>query len=196
MKKYRILFLFAICIFLQLASSAETLKCGVEKVWTVGTARTETFKDLKPVLDLSWAPSTDPNFSENKQAINKNQRQIENRVITQFSDGGYGVTIFDDDNYNKVYYYSASGELLEIDFSSYPTYAKNLDDFLALWHEGKMFPFKVYKHDYPSGKIINATLTATNGESFMFKPSGELQYHWIGKTAYDINGKKVLTRNR
>lgn len=48
-------------------------------------------------------------------------------------------------------------------------YAKNLDDFLQLWHEGKMFPFKVYKHDYLGGKIINATLTATNGDSFMFQ---------------------------
>lgn len=89
MKKYRILILFLFCLFLQLALSAETLKCIVEKVWTVGSARVETFKDLKPVLDLSWAPPTDPNFKENKQAINKNQKQIENRVITQFSDGGY-----------------------------------------------------------------------------------------------------------
>lgn len=80
MKKHKILFLLVICLFVQLASSAEMLKDEIEKVWTVDSAREEAFKDLKPVWDLSWTPPIDPNLIENKQAINNHQKKVDNKT--------------------------------------------------------------------------------------------------------------------
>lgn len=181
------------CMFLRVSVNAETLKCEIEKVWAIDSAREEAFKDLKPVLDLSWALPIDPNLIENKQAMNKHQDNVENRVITTFSNGGYGVTIFDDDNYNKTYYYWSTGELIAVEFRRYPIYAKDVQDFLDLYHQGKMLPWKEYKHSYPDGKIMNITLTAKK-ESFIFEHSGALQFHWVGDTCYDAQGKVILTR--
>lgn len=187
--------LLGFCLFSQIPLRAETLKCEIEKVWTVDSARKEAFKDLKPVLDLSWAPPIDPNLIENKQAINNHQKKVDNREIILFSDGAYCVTVFDDDNYDKVYYYSSAGELIAIDFNIYPMRAKDLQDFLELWGEGKMFPFKVYKHFFPTGEILNITLTTKNNESFMFEPSGKLQYHWRADKCYNEKGNVIMTRN-
>jgi len=196
LNKYKILLLI-ICLFVQLSSTAETLQCGVEKTWNVDSAREETFKNMQPWIDLSWAPSIDPNLIENKQAINNHQDYIKNRSVTQYSDGAYSVWILDNDNYDKSYYYIASGELVAIDFSIFPENIKNLQDFLVSYQKDSIYPIKVYKHAYPSGKIISidlTVLTAKGDEEYMFKPSGELDFHWIGNNGYDVNGRKILTR--
>lgn len=194
MKKYRILFLLLLCLFLQLASSAEVLKGGVEKVWTVGTARTETFKDLKPVLDLSWAPPTDPNFKEDIQAVNNHQGEIGNRLITNFSNGYYSVWVLDEDNYDKTYYYSISGELVAIEFLFFPRNISDLQSFVEAEQNNQLYPTKRYKHAYPSGKIVRMVLTASEKDTYWFNPSGDLAYHWIGSNCYDANGRKTITR--
>lgn len=196
MKKYRILFLLVLCLFLQLSSTAETLKGGIEKVWNIDSAREEAFKDLKPMLDLSWVPPIDPNLIENKQAMNNQQGKVKNRVITEFSNGYYGVQVFDDDNYDKAYYYSPSGGLAIIDFTIYPIYVRNVQDFINADAEGKTFPYKVYKHSFPDGKIKNVALIIGDNETYIFKPSGELEGHWVGNTCYDFNGNKTLSRYR
>lgn len=195
MKKFKILFLITLCLFIKLSSIAETLQCSIEKVWTVDSARDEAFKDLKPTLDLSWAPAIDPNFIENKQAINNHKESVKDRVITLFDDGSYGIWVLDEDNYDKVYYYFSSGELVAIDFSIFPTYIKDLQSYFTLQDNMQIFPIKIYKHAYPGGKIINVTLTVKDCDSYMFEPSGALQYHWIGNNCYDNNGKIILTRN-
>lgn len=195
MKKFKVLFLLVICLFVQLASSAEMLKGEIEKVWTVDSAREEAFKDLKPEIDLSWAPPIDPNLIENKQAINNQQKKVDNRIITPFSDGGYGVWILDDDNYDKVYYYSQSGELITIDFCIFSSKIHDLESYESAQQNGETFPFKTYKHAYPGGKIVNVAITVKNKDNFMFKPSGALQFHWLGNTCYDAHGKIILTRN-
>lgn len=196
MKRYRILFLFVLCLVLQLSSTAETLKGEIEKVWTVDSARQEAFKNLKPWIDLSWAPAIDPNLIENKQAINNHKREIKDRIVSQYSNGNYSIWILDDDNYDKVYYYFPSGELFAIDFTIFPENIKNLQDFLEAQQNNKMFPIKNYKHAYPGGKIVNITLTVGNKNAYMFEPSGELDDHWIGDACYDLNGNIILTRNK
>lgn len=195
MKNYKNIFLLIFCLFLQIPLRAETLKCEIEKVWTVDSARKEAFKDLKPVLDLSWAPPIDPNLIENKQALNNRKKKVGNRVITQFGDGSYGIQILDEDNYDKEYYYSSSGELNAIDFRIFPTTIYSLQDFLASEQTDSIYPVKIYKHDYPSGKIIIIALKVKKGEDYIFKPAGELQYHWVGNNCYDLNGNIAITRN-
>lgn len=195
MKRYRILILLAICVFVQLSSTAETLKGSIEKVWTVDSARKEAFKTLKPWIDLSWAPPVDPNLIENKQAINNHENEIGDRRITLFSDGGYGVVTLDDDNYDKAYYYNPAGELFAIDFLIFPSAIHDLESYYAKQELQQIYPIRNYKHAYPSGKIVYIALTVNAKEIYGFKPSGELAYHWINSNCYDINGRKIMTQS-
>ena len=170
---------------------AETLKAGVEKVWTVDLARQEAFKDAKQWLDLSWAPPIDPDLIENKKAINNHQKTVKNRIINVFSDGHYCITIYDEDNYNKAYSYSSSGKLGAIGFDKYNIYVdfKDLKNKAAL-----LYPKKFYQHDYPSGKLICIALYISEDDQYVFLPSGELVAHWISDTCYDVNGNIIMTR--
>lgn len=194
MKRSIIIVLLIFYLFVSSQVKAEILQGGVEKVWTIDSAREEAFKNLKSWLNLSWASPIDPNLIENKQALNNRQGRIKNRIITQFDDGSYGVWVLDEDNYDKVYYYFASGKLVSIDFSIFPTYINNLQDYFKYNDTNQIYPIKIYKHSYPDGKIINITMTVKDGNSYMFKPSGVLEFHWVGADCYDDNGKKILTR--
>lgn len=170
---------------------AETLKTGIEKVWTVDSARQEALKDAKQWIDLSWADPIDPNLIENKKTINNHQNKVKNRIITVFSDGGYVVHINDEDNYDKDYCYYPSGKLSAINFDKYDIYVdfKDLKSKKAL-----LFPLKTYKHAYQSGKLIGVYISTSESDSYAFLPSGELVFHWIGNTCYDIKGNIVGTR--
>ena len=170
---------------------AETLKAGVEKIWTVDSARQEAFKDAKQWLDLSWAPSIDPDLIENKKAINNHQYKVKNRIITVFSDGGYVVQINDEDNYDKDYCYSLYGKLSTIDFEKCNI---NVDFKDLKSKKALLFPLKTYKHAYPSGKLIGVYISTSGHDSYGFLPSGELVLHWIGNTCYDVKGNIVGTR--
>lgn len=192
MERYRILVLLVICLFVQLSSTAETLQCGVEKTWNVDSAREEAFENLKPTLDLSWIPAIDSNLIANKQAISNHQRKVGNRVVNSYSDGGYGVWILDEDNYDKIYYYSSAGKLISIDFTIYPDDIQNLQTYFKKQELQQIYPIKNYKHAYPSGKLVSISLTVNDKEVYGFMPSGKLAYHWLGTNCYDVNGKKVL----
>ena len=191
-KKFIITFLSIIYLLSCNTTEAETLQGGVEKVWTVDSAREEAFKDAKEYVDLSWASPIDPNLIENKQAINNNQEKIKNRLITTFYNGCYCVKILDENNYNKAYYYYPSGELAAIDFEKYNT-STNFQDV----EQGKdlSFPIKTYKHSYPSGQIMSLGITVKENDSYVFKPSGELDVHWVGNCCYDLNGNVVAIRD-
>jgi hypothetical protein len=182
-----IIFLLTFYLFFSGSVKAETLKGGIEKVWTVDSAREEAFKNLKPCLDLSWAPPIDPNLIENKQAMNNHQKKINNRYIIIFNDGFYGIKIEDENNYDKAYYYFPSGELGAIDFVKY-----NVEcDFENYKSKTSRFPAKVYKHVYPGGRLISVGILINTNETYMFKPSGELYAHWIGDNCYDTKGNII-----
>ncbi|MDD3014006.1 MAG: hypothetical protein PHC34_09920 [Candidatus Gastranaerophilales bacterium] len=170
---------------------AETLKAGVEKIWTVDSARQEAFKDAKQWLNLSWVSPIDPDLIENKKAINNHQKTVKNRTITVFDVGFYGIRINDEDNYDKEYYYFLSGKLIMIGFRKFSNYVdfKDLESKEAL-----LYPIKTYRHAYPSGKLIGIALIVSKNNSYVFLPSGELDAHWLGNTCYDVKGNIVMTR--
>ena len=191
MKKLFIGIILVICVFIPCLSFATTLKGGVEKVWTVESAKEEVFKDAKSYVALSNYPAIDPNFNENKELINKNQLNSKGRKITIYSNDWYGIVY--DDMVTEEYHYNAEGKLLAVDFS---IPAKNIytRDDLKKYPKESLYPAKCYKHIYPSGKIASISLIVKEGESYVFKPSGELLGHWIGTKCYDANNNLIMTR--
>lgn len=184
--------LLTICIFMPSLCKAEVLKGGVEKVWTVELARKEAFKNAKPSIDLSNYPPIDPHFVENKNLIKQNKLKSDGRSIKFFSDGWYSINY--DDIFTEDYYYNAEGELQEIGFSIYAKNVYTLEDAKKYSSE-ELYPLTCYKHSYPSGRIIGIVLDINGDESYIFKPNGELDGHWIGNKYYDEKNQLIMTRS-
>jgi hypothetical protein len=176
-------------------SFALTLKGGVDKVWTVDSAKKEAFKDAKQWVDLSPYPSIDPNYNKNKNSINKNQLISKERTITVFSKNGYLIAygIEYENNITENYYYDFKGQLHTVDFTIFPKNIYTLEDSKKYPHES-LFPAKVYKHIYPSGKLISVSLMVRETEDYIFEPNGELTAHCIGNNCYDANNNLIYTR--
>lgn len=191
MKKLFICIILTICVFIPCISLATTLKGGVEKVWTIESAKEEVFKDAKPYVNLSQYPSMDPNYNENKNLINKNQLDSNNRSIEVFSNGDYSVMYNND--ITKSYYYNNNGKLQAVDFN---LFAKNIYTKYdsEKYSEDELYPMKSYKHEYPNGNIIRVGFYINGDEAYDFEPSGKLTVHWIGTKCYNANGKLIMTR--
>jgi hypothetical protein len=150
------------------------LQAGIEKVWSVDMARDEAFKDAKPVVDLTGYPSSDPHYKQHLVARLLKKEKVGNRIITFFDMGFYSVSEMGSD---RGFYYTPKGDLYAVDFDT-----------------SEDFPIKSYKHQYPSGRLMNISITVGPGEDFVFKPNGDLVAHWIGDNCYDAQGRVTMSR--
>lgn len=182
MKKWLILSL--LLSFPVVSFSEESLQAGISKVWTVDSARKEAFSDLKPWIDTNSLDPIDPNLIENKVSIKLKQRITpSHNFLTLFDEGLYAVAGLCQ---YTASYYSNSGRLLGIEYSSSSPYS---DD-----HCSPVHPSKSYKYEYPSGKLISINLIVSSNESYTFDVDGTLYNHWIGNKCYEVDGKSCGTR--
>lgn len=191
MKKILTNILITTLVFVPSLSLAMTLKGAVEKIWTVDSAREEAFKSAKPSIDVSHYPAIDPNFNTNKDLIDKKQFDVMGRHIVLFSDGSYSVRYYN--TIAEVYAYDINGNLLDIEFTLYPSNIytrKDLDKYM----DSVQYPLKTYKHSYPSGKIITIILGVSDTEAFAFFPNKEFAQHCIDDKCYDANNNLIYTR--
>ena len=162
----------ALILILSLPLCGYTLKGGV--TYTVEQARKEAFADVQYRLPQSIinAHFKDPNYEENMKAKGKGIIDLGNRLVTYFSDGGYGV-LYKKNQYFEYYYY-ADGKLEMIGKRTSTSY-----------------PAKSYKYD-TEGKLQSVILYVKKGESYNFTPTGQLNGIWHNNKCYDINGKLLL----
>lgn len=192
MKKV-LLLLLILFIFPRFVEAQTLLKGFVEKRWTVDSARQEAFLNLEKVKDLSMFDSIDPNFIENRQAINKKLSKIENREIVIFSNGSYGIRVLSDDLFDKSFTYNSSGKLQKIHYDSYSEKITKFSD-LKKSNPQSFYPFKVIGYLYPSGDILSISIIVGKDNSYTFNEDGSLNVHWVGNKGYDADGKVRMTR--
>ena len=151
-----------------------TVKGGV--TYTVETARKEAFADVEYKLPKSIinAHKIDPNYKENMKAKANGVKKLNDRYITYFDDGGYGI-VYKANEYYELYYYS-NGKLENI--------AKK---------DGLVFPFKTYKED-SNGNITRVMFEIAPSNTYIFDINGQLKGHWVNDKCYDLNGKIIGRR--
>lgn len=191
MKKLLTRILIITLAFIPSMSLAVTLKGGIEKVWTVDSAREEVFKDLKEWVDLSQYAPIDPKFKENRKLINKNKLETKNRHITVFSDGWYAIRYYN--NMTESYYYTPEGNLRVVEYSYYAKNVYTMDD-ISKYSVDELFPSKDYQHQYPSGKMMRIRISPKYMDEYCFKPDGELIQHCINDKCYDTDNKLIYIR--
>lgn len=191
MKKVFINILITTLLFIPSVSQAMTLKGGVEKVWTVDSAREEAFNGIKDWVDLSKYQPTDPKFRENKKLIDKDKLETKDRHITVFSDGWYAVRYYN--NMTESYYYNTDGALRVVEYSYYAKDVYTMAD-INKYSPEELFPSKDYQHQYPSGKIIRIRISPKYMDEYCFKPNGELVEHCVDDKCYDANNNLIMTR--
>jgi len=160
-------------IFINPVNCQQVLKAGIEKEWTVDSAREEAFKNVVYQINIRDYSSIDPDLIENKEAIIKGLKNIKGKAITVFSNGGYGIK-----DGTIGYYYDDSGNLNGIE----------------LYDSENVYPGKSYKYSYPSGLLLHVAIKVKPRNSYDFKPDGTLLTYWIGDNCYYPDGSKAITR--
>jgi hypothetical protein len=191
------LFLFVLLTFFLLqpgVSAQQIFKATVEKQWSVDLARQEAFEDLQIKQDLSLFNPVDPFWLKNKKALLMNAQTSANRRLIKYSDNCYSVRIYDDKNFDKVFYYSPTGELEEVDFDIFEKQINSVAEFIKAEETLHCFPCKKYKYTYPEGKLIEIIIEVSTYNQYGFRPDGTLKYHWSGNTCFDEEGNVVMTR--
>ena len=168
MKKVWILFLV---VFLTLPVYAYTLKGGV--TYTVESARKEAFADVKYSISSRIIKNNkfDPNYEENKKLIKQGIVETNDRYITYYSNGQYGIVYK-----NNLYYefdYLENGKLESVGVRT-----------------GLVCPIKVFVYDI-NNKLAEIRLQLSTKESYIFYPNGKLVAHWINGVGYDIKGNVI-----
>lgn len=151
------------------------IQAQVQKSWTVPEARAVGFAQARPWVDLSAYPAKDPYYSVHLLARTKGQTQIGSRLITYFDNGHYSISEMNGD---RGFYYTPQGNLYAVDFDA-----------------SEAYPIKSYKHHYPSGKLVNVSLTVKPGEDFVFNAQGDLLTHWMGTQCFDALGQLISSRS-
>ena len=169
MKKVWILFLV---VFLTLPVSAYTLKGGV--TYTVESARKEAFADVKYSISSRIIKNNkfDPNYEENKKLIKQGINETNDRYITYYSDGQYGIVYK-----NNLYYefdYLENGKLESVGVRT-----------------GLVCPIKVYGYDI-NNRLKDIRLQISLDESYNFSVDGKLNTHCINEVCYGSNGKVLF----
>jgi hypothetical protein len=166
------------------AFAQDALVAGVKQVTTVGDARQEIMKGVVQQIGTGAFLPVDPHYAEHLQARINHKTVINDRLINIFGSNKYSVT-------KKCaldsYYYSSSGALIKIEYSSTPGFS---DETCPSTPNSKS-----YAYDYPSGQLLEMVLSKGNSEDFMFKPDGTFLGHWIGHHCYRQDGSSCGTRD-
>lgn len=157
------------------SACAKTLKGAVS--YTVEAARKEAFANVEYTIPQSIIDSNlvDPNFEENKKAIKNGSKELGDRYITHYSNGGYGI-IYKNNLYYE-FYYKDNGNL------------DSIGKRTGLTCPTKSYVFKT------NGNLEEIHLYVSLQDTFIFKPNGELSAHWIYNKCYDKNGKLIMQSN-
>lgn len=170
------LFILFIALFFTLPASALILQGNAQ--FNAEMAREETFKGI----DFSLNPNdykehwTDPNHLANYSALKNGKNKSENRYLSLFSDGTYGVRYIEDPYHN--YYYNQNGSLFKFDVLNKP--------------------FNVYPHRSVAynrfGAFKNATFVVSKDEQYLYDAGKNLMGHWVENACYDENGNVLMLR--
>ncbi len=162
-------------VYVASATPHRPLQAQVQKSWTVPEARAVGFSQARPWVDVSVYPAKDPFYSVHLLARSKGQTQIGSRLITYFDNGHYSISEMNGD---RGFYYTPQGQLYAVDFDA-----------------SEAYPIKSYKHHYPSGNLVNVSLTVKPGEDFVFNAQGDLLTHWMGTQCFNAIGQLISTRS-
>lgn len=165
---------------------------GVTKEWSIDSARSEAFLNAKQSVNVSNLPTFDPNYEENIKAINSGIKYINKRKIAVFGNQNYAVQYLTEKGYNKAFYYNQYGQLEAVDYRIYPSNIQTVNDFDPT--SPNNFPIKIYKYSYPAGELLSVSIEVKRQDQYVFSPSKDIQYHWIGNYCYDADGNVVNTR--
>lgn len=189
---YFILLFLSFILYLKSPSYALSLSGGVSKEWNINSARTEAFKYIPPLPKINSQYISDPYREENQRALLSGIKYLKNRRVIAFKNNSYAVQIIDNNNFDKAYYYNYLGELEAVDYRVYPINIKTLRDFNI--SDPSLYPYKIYKYSYPSGKLISVSIEVKYRDQYIFDPSGQFRYHWINDFCYDENSNIVNSR--
>lgn len=170
-------FLLVLLLGNMLAFGADTFKLRARKTWTVDVARKEAFKDLNPQISTADIAPIDPELLANREAIRHKQLIQEDKEITVFDNGQYSVKNRDT---GTRYYYTPQGELIQLD----------------IYKNETIYPIKGATYSFKDGRLSRVILTVSPGESYVFKPKGQLQFYWKGNRCYTANNRSCGTRQQ
>ena len=154
--------------------------------YTVATARTEAFKDVKTALSLVHYKSDliDKFYDVNMSYLDKNvySPYDESRLIIPSYLGttliSYGVRYADKND--RVYYYNSKGKLIRIEF----------DD-----NNPEKYPKRTITYNN-SGHLHAVVLYISNKEQYNFDGKGNLIVHWIGERGFNRSGELMKIRRK
>ena len=170
------LFVLLLTLFLVLPAQALILQGNAQ--FNAELAREETFNNINYALGPNafrdyWS---DPNHVANYGALHNGKNKIENRYLSLFSDGSYGVRYINDPYHN--YYYDSEGSLFKVDVLNKP--------------------FDVYPHRSVAynryGTFKNATFVVSKNEQYLYDVNKKLMGHWVDNACYDDKGNVLMLR--
>lgn len=150
----------------------QTLSGNVFMEWSPEKAKNAIFQEAKQEIDLRSFLPINPE---------KGLPPSKNKVITTFNDNSYSIHITGQGIDDIQMYYTADGKL-------------EMVAFLVLNSNENPYPMKCFKHTYPSGELISASLSVSQFESYEFLNNRELAGHWVNDKLYDKYGTVIQTR--
>jgi hypothetical protein len=153
----------------------------IKPAYTVATAKTEAFKNVKAYLPLLAYKSelSDKYYSVNMNYMKKgiNRSGDESRILFPFyvcdTLISYGVRYADKQDH--VYYYNSQGKLLRIEIDN---------------NNPEKYPKKIITYNN-KGKLHTVVLYVSETEQYNFDGMGNLVVHWIGQRGFNKYGKPI-----
>lgn len=197
--KNNILILFSIFLTLIFVPFIEAqdkvLKTGISTEWSIDEIRQKAIQNIEYVKDVSMFNPKDPNYKENQKALKAKVSFIKNRYIEYYSDKTYSVEILNNQFLSKYFIYDSNGNLVFICYQKFPKTIKNIDDYIKSIMDNTIYPKKVYKYNYPKGRLHSFSYDFNPTYQYIFKSNGEFIEYWLDDNAFDFEGKLILKRD-
>lgn len=187
---------FLTLIFIMFFSSSfsfaeEPFKLSVKEDYTIDSLRTEAFKNIEKSIDFSIYEPIDPNLIENKEAIRQQKLQINNRSITYDGSGSYSIRFINPNLFDKTFCYNSFGKLEFVAIDVYSIKTKLYETFLK--NNNKIYPYKSFIYNYPSGTLASVLINITQEKQYYFYPNGSLIGYCIKNSYYNSNNELLGT---
>lgn len=141
--------------------------------WTEEAARQEAFRNVKYNIDVSQYPAFDPDFQENKKALEagKESARIDNRFISRNPEPPIGYLVSKiDQRYRPLVtmFYGNDGHLISVRLFSQPEYPR-IAYIYCVDEEDCRYDNKEYR----SGDLMSISCRVSDNEEFYFLPDGK-----------------------
>lgn len=179
MKRFLItLIVTAITFFHAFCFCAQAMLLHGNAQYNAEDVREQTFRGIKYNLNPeTFRPYwSDPNHFANYETLKDGKNEIENRHLSLFSDGTYGVRYRHDPYHN--YYYDTNGILFKIDVLNKPF---------------DQYPHRSVAYNRYGG-FKNATFVVSKDEQYLYDINKKLMGHWVNSACYDEDGNVLMLR--